>query len=114
MFGLAGDRSEAALSILTGALSRDDPVQRRAATVAFAYFKPDPLPDLGRAAIMDAIAADDLEDIFNGLLGMSPPRSWTGTDSTQLDPGSLNGACRQHGVEPDHVPTPGARSRDGT
>jgi hypothetical protein len=67
LLGLAGDRSEAALSMLTGALSGDDPVQRRAATVAFAYLKPDPLPDLARAAILDAIAADDLEDIFDGL-----------------------------------------------
>ena len=45
----------------------DDLVQRRAATVAFAYLKPDPLPDLARAAILDAIAAADLENSFDGL-----------------------------------------------
>ena len=67
LVGLAGDRSEAALSVLTGALSGDDLVQRRAAAVAFAYLKPDPLPDLARTAILDAIAADDLENSFNGL-----------------------------------------------
>jgi len=68
LLGLAGDRSEAALFVLTGALSGDDLVQRRAAAVAFAYLKPDPLPDLARAAILDAIAADDdLENSFEGL-----------------------------------------------
>jgi hypothetical protein len=40
---------------------------KRAAAVAFAYLKPDPLPDLARAAILDAIAADDLENSFDGL-----------------------------------------------
>jgi hypothetical protein len=67
LLGMAGDRSEAALSMLTGALSGGDVVQRRAAAVAFAYIKPDPLPDLARAAILDAIAADDLENSFDGL-----------------------------------------------
>jgi hypothetical protein len=67
LVGLAGDRSEAALSMLTGALSGGDPVQRRAAAVAFAYLKPDPLPDLARAAVLEAIAADDLENSFRGL-----------------------------------------------
>jgi hypothetical protein len=67
LLGLAGDFSEAALSVLTGALSGDDAVQRRAAAVAFSYLKPDPLPNLARAAILDAIAADDLEDSFDGL-----------------------------------------------
>src|SRR5262249_27794171 len=38
-----------------------------AAAVAFADLKPDPLPDLARAAILDAIAADDLENSFDGL-----------------------------------------------
>ena len=67
LLGLAGDRSEATLSALTGALSGDDLMQRRSATLAFAYLKPDPLPDLARAAILDAIAADDLEHGFDGL-----------------------------------------------
>jgi hypothetical protein len=67
LLGLAGDRSEPALSVLTGALSGDDLVQRRAAAVAFAYLKPDPLPDLARVAILDAIAAEDLENSFDGL-----------------------------------------------
>jgi hypothetical protein len=67
LLGMAGDRSEAVLSMLTGALSGGDVVQRRAAAVAFAYIKPDPLPDLARAAILDAIAADDLENSFDGL-----------------------------------------------
>ena len=67
LLGLAGDRSEATLSLLIGALSGDDLLQRRAAAVAFAYLKPDPLPNLACAAILDAIAADDLEKSFSGL-----------------------------------------------
>jgi hypothetical protein len=67
LLGLAGDRSEATLSMLTGALLGDDLVQCRGAALAFAYLKPDPLPDLARTAILDAIAADDLEDSFRGL-----------------------------------------------
>jgi hypothetical protein len=35
--------------------------------LAFACLKPDPLPDLARTAILDAIAADNLEDSFRGL-----------------------------------------------
>src|SRR6266849_3008472 len=62
LLGLAGDRSETTLSVLTGALSGDDLVQRRGAALAFAYLKPDALPNLARAAILDAIAADDLEN----------------------------------------------------
>jgi hypothetical protein len=67
LLGLAGDRSEATLSALTGALSGDDLVQRRAAALAFAYLEPDPLPNPARAAILDAITADDLENSFDGL-----------------------------------------------
>src|SRR5215471_12970580 len=67
LLGLAGDRSEATLSVLTGAFSGNDLVQRHAAALAFAYLKPDPLPNLARAAILDAIAADDLENSFDGL-----------------------------------------------
>jgi hypothetical protein len=67
LLGLAGDRFEATLSMLTGALLGDDLVQRRGAALAFAYLKPDPLPDLARTAILEAIAADDLEDSFRGL-----------------------------------------------
>ena len=67
LLGLADDRSEAALSMLTGAISSDDPMQRRGAAFAFAYLKPDPLPELAHAAILDAIAADDLEKGFDGL-----------------------------------------------
>jgi hypothetical protein len=67
LLGLAGDRSEATLSVLTGVLLGDDLLQRRSAALAFAYVKPDPLPDLARAAILDAIAADDLENSFDGL-----------------------------------------------
>src|SRR5258708_17486264 len=67
LLGLAGDRSEATLSVLTGVLTGDDLVQRRSAALAFAYLKPDPLPNLARAAILDAIAADDLENSFDGL-----------------------------------------------
>jgi hypothetical protein len=67
LLGLAGDRSEVALSMLAGALSGDNPVQRRASAVAFAYLRPDPLPDLVRTAILDAIAVDDLENVFDGL-----------------------------------------------
>jgi hypothetical protein len=67
LLGLAGDRSEVTLSVLTRALSSDDLVQRRGATLAFACLKPDPLPDLVRAAILDAVAADDLERSFTGL-----------------------------------------------
>lgn len=53
--------------MLTGALLGDDLVQRRGAALAFAYLKPDRLPDFARTAILDAIAADDLEDSFRGL-----------------------------------------------
>jgi hypothetical protein len=67
LLGVAGNRSEAALSVLIGALSGGDMMQRRAAAVAIAYLKPDPLPDLARAAILDAITADDLENSFRGL-----------------------------------------------
>ena len=67
LLGMAGDRSEATLSALTGAFSDDDPMQRHAAALAFAYLNPDPLPDFARAAILDAIAADDLENSFDGL-----------------------------------------------
>jgi hypothetical protein len=67
LLGLAGCRSEATLSVLTGALLGDDLVQRRSAALAFGYLKPDPLPDHARAAILDAIAADDLENSFDGL-----------------------------------------------
>lgn len=67
LLGLAGERSDATLSVLTGVLTGDDPVQRRGAALAFAYLKLDPLPNLARAAILDAIAADDLENSFDGL-----------------------------------------------
>lgn len=67
LLGLAGDRSEAALSVLTGALSGGDPAQRRSAALAFAYLRPDPLSDIARTAILEAIAADDLENSFDGL-----------------------------------------------
>lgn len=67
LLGLAGDRSEATLSVLTGALSGDDPAQRRGAALAFAYLRPDPLPDIARTAILEGIAADDLEGSFEGL-----------------------------------------------
>jgi hypothetical protein len=67
LFGLAGDRSEATLSVLTGVLLGDDLLQRRGAALAFAYLNPKPLPELARVAILDAIAADDLEDSFEGL-----------------------------------------------
>jgi hypothetical protein len=67
LLGLTGDRSEATLSILTGALAGDDLAQRRSAALTFAYLKPDPLPNFARAAILDAIAADDVENSFNGL-----------------------------------------------
>jgi hypothetical protein len=48
LLGLAGDRSEATLSVLTGALLGDDLMQRRSSALAFAYLKPDRLPDLAR------------------------------------------------------------------
>jgi hypothetical protein len=67
LLGLAGDRSEAAFSMLTSALSGHDLVQRRGAAFALAHLKPDSLPDLARAAILDAIAANDLEGSFDGL-----------------------------------------------
>jgi hypothetical protein len=67
LLGLAGDRSEATFSMLTSVLSAHDLVQRRGAALAFAHLKPDPLPDLARAAILDAIAANDLEGSFHGL-----------------------------------------------
>ena len=67
LLGQAGDRSEATLSVLTDALLGDDPVQCRGAAVAFAYLKPVPLADLARSAILDALAADDLENSFDGL-----------------------------------------------
>jgi hypothetical protein len=67
LLGLAGDRSEATFSVLTSVLSGHDLVQRRGAALAFAYLKPDPLPDFARTALLDAIAADDLEDSFRGL-----------------------------------------------
>jgi hypothetical protein len=67
LLGLAADRSEATFSVLTSVLSGHDLVQRRAAALAFAYLKLDPLPDFVRAAILDVIAADDLENIFGGL-----------------------------------------------
>jgi hypothetical protein len=50
-----------------GALLGDDLVQRRGAALAFGYLKLDPLPGYARAAILDAIAADDLEKGFDGL-----------------------------------------------
>jgi hypothetical protein len=65
--GLAGDRSKPILTVLTNVLSGDDLVQRRGATLALAYLKPGLLPELARAAILDAIAADDLADSFRGL-----------------------------------------------
>src|SRR5258708_25831389 len=67
LLGLAGDRAHAALSVLTGALTGDDLGQRRGAVVAFAYLKPDALPNLARAAILDAVAAAGLENSFDGL-----------------------------------------------
>jgi hypothetical protein len=67
LLGLAGDRSEATLSVLTGALSGGDSAQRRGAALAFAYLRPDPLPDIARTAILEAMAADDLENGFDGL-----------------------------------------------
>jgi hypothetical protein len=67
LLGLAGDRSDATLSVLTGVLAGNDLAQRRGAALAFAYLKPDPLPDPARAAILDAIAADNLENSFEGI-----------------------------------------------
>lgn len=67
LLGLAGDKSEATLSVLAAALLGDDLAQRHGAALAFAYLKPEPLPDPARAAILDAIAADNLEDSFEGL-----------------------------------------------
>jgi hypothetical protein len=67
LLGLAADQSEATSSLLADALSGDDLVQRRGAALAFAHLKPDPLPDLARVAILDAISAHDLEDSFRGL-----------------------------------------------
>ena len=67
LLGLAGERSAATLSVLTDALAGGDPAQRRGAAFAFAYLKADPLPDLAGAAIVDAIAADDLENSFKEL-----------------------------------------------
>jgi hypothetical protein len=67
LLGLAGDQSEATLSVLTSALLENDLAQRRGAALAFAYLKPDQLPDIARPAILDAIAADDLENSFDGL-----------------------------------------------
>jgi len=67
LIGLAADRSDAAISALTGALAGEDPLQRRGATLAVAYLKPDPLPTVARAAVMDAISTEDLESCFDGL-----------------------------------------------
>lgn len=67
LLGLADDRCEAALAMLRDAILGDDPMQRRGAAFGFAHLKPDPLPDLARAAILDAIASDDLEKSFDGL-----------------------------------------------
>jgi hypothetical protein len=67
LLGLAGDRSAATLSLLDDALSGDDLAQRRGAAFASSYLRRDPLPDLARAAILEAIAADDTEDSFDTL-----------------------------------------------
>jgi hypothetical protein len=67
LLGLAGDRSDATLSLLDGALSGDDLAQRRGAAFASSYLKRNPLPERARAAILEAIAADDVEDSFDPL-----------------------------------------------
>lgn len=67
LLGLADDRSEAALAMLSDATLSDDPMQRHGAAFSYAYLKPDPLPDLARAAILEAIARDDLEKSFDGI-----------------------------------------------
>jgi hypothetical protein len=67
LLGQAGNRSETMLPILNISLAGADVRQRRAATFAMACLNPQPLPKLAREAVLEAIASDDLEELFLGL-----------------------------------------------
>lgn len=67
LLGKAGNLSDATLSVLTTALISGDPPQRRAAALAIGQLRPQPLPNIAREVILEAIAADDLAGSFKGL-----------------------------------------------
>jgi hypothetical protein len=80
LLGKLGDRSEATLERLTGALTLDAQLQRLAAAVSLAKLKPQPMTDAVRQAISDALITDDLGETFVGL-------PWD--VSGEIDPGEL-------------------------
>jgi hypothetical protein len=80
LLGEAGDRSEPTIASLAAGLSTDDRVQRRAAALALARLRPDPLPGPARDAILDLVGADDVEEDLADL-------PWD--VSAELDPGRL-------------------------
>jgi hypothetical protein len=67
LLGQAGNRSDTVVSILNDALAGPDIKQRRAAAFAIARLTPQPLPNLARQAVVEAIAEDDLDEMFVGL-----------------------------------------------
>jgi hypothetical protein len=67
LLGLVRDRSDATSVRLMEACSSGDRAQRHGVAFALAHIAPDPLPALARTAILEAIAADDLERSFGGL-----------------------------------------------
>ena len=93
LLGLAGDRSDAAMTVLTGALAGGDPVQRRGAALAVVYLNRHPLPNSARAAILDAIAADDLENSLDGLPWDVVPELYREQLHARLDPASREAAA---------------------
>jgi hypothetical protein len=65
LLGQLHDRSSATVALLKGALSADDKIQRRAAVISLAQLKS--VPAIGQEEILKALAAEDLEESFNGL-----------------------------------------------
>jgi hypothetical protein len=61
LHGHVGDRSDAALSVLSHAANSADTAQRRAAAVSLARLRPNPLPPGAREAVIDAISDDSFE-----------------------------------------------------
>jgi hypothetical protein len=67
LMGQTGDRSPETLSALLTALAASDLGQRRGAALSIARLRPDPLPPAARAAILDALVDEDLEEWFGDL-----------------------------------------------
>jgi hypothetical protein len=61
LFGSVGDRSPETLSVLRDAVNSSERVERHAGAFSIARLNVRPLPEGAYAAIMEAIAADDLE-----------------------------------------------------